>query len=150
MMTFQFKRSILELVFWFFVYLGFFVPLENFSLMFTITCEGLQILTYTRHSWPLRSEDPLTCHTYFDTGLPFIIAISEDPWHSHRCQAFGSGAVTTCFSDLGLSRPGIELWCPTYKANALPLRHRGGRRVRKTTYKNFLVGWCLLLLGTEV
>ena len=81
---------------------------------------------------------------------PFIMAISEDPWHSHRCQAFGSGAVTTCFSELGLTRPGIELWCPTYKANALPLRNRGGRRVRKTTYKNFLVGWCLLLQVTEV
>ena len=29
------------------------------------------------------SEGSLTCHTYCDTGLPFIMVISEDPWHSH-------------------------------------------------------------------
>ena len=40
-------------------------------------------LTYARKSWPLSSESYLTCHTYCDTGLPFIIVISEDPWHSH-------------------------------------------------------------------
>ena len=48
----------------------------------TITVEGLQILTYARHSWPLSSEDSLTCHTYCDTGHPFIMFISENPWHS--------------------------------------------------------------------
>ena len=37
----------------------------------TITGEGLQILTYDRHSWPLSREDSLTCHTYCDTGHPF-------------------------------------------------------------------------------
>ena len=49
----------------------------------TIAGEGLQILTYARHSWPLSSEGSLTCHTYCDTGLPFKMVISEDPWHSH-------------------------------------------------------------------
>ena len=29
------------------------------------------------------SKGSLTCHTYCDTGLPFIMFISEDPWHSH-------------------------------------------------------------------
>ena len=67
----------------------------------TISGEGLQILTYARHSWSLS-------HTHCDTGLPFIKIISEDPWHSTCCRAFCSGAVTTCFHDLGLSRPGIE------------------------------------------
>ena len=33
----------------------------------TIAGEGLQILTYARHSWPLSSEDSLTCHIYCDT-----------------------------------------------------------------------------------
>ena len=37
----------------------------------TIAGEGLQILTYAWHSWPSSS------------GGPFIIVISEDPWHSH-------------------------------------------------------------------
>ena len=45
--------------------------------------EGLQIFTFDRHSWPLSSEGSLTCHTYCDTGHPFIMVISEDPWHSH-------------------------------------------------------------------
>ena len=45
--------------------------------------KGLQILTYTRQSWPLSSEDSLPCHTYFDTGQSFVMVISEDPWHSH-------------------------------------------------------------------
>ena len=37
-----------------------------------------------------------------------------------------SGAVTTCFYELGLSRLGIEPRSPACEANALPLRHRGG------------------------
>ena len=37
-----------------------------------ITGEGLQILTYAQHSWPLSSESSLACHTYCDTGHPFI------------------------------------------------------------------------------
>ena len=49
----------------------------------TIACEGLQILIYARYSWPLSSEGSLACHTYYDTGHPFLIFISEDPWHSH-------------------------------------------------------------------
>ena len=39
----------------------------------TITREGLQILTYARQSWPLSSEGSLACHTYCDTGHPFIM-----------------------------------------------------------------------------
>ena len=49
----------------------------------TFTGEGLQILTYARHSWSLSSEGSLACHTYFDTGHPFMMVISEDPWHLH-------------------------------------------------------------------
>ena len=45
--------------------------------------EELHILTHARHSWPLSSEGSFACHTYCDTGLRFIMVISEDPWHSH-------------------------------------------------------------------
>ena len=62
----------------------------------TIAGEGLQIWTNTRRSWLLSSDGFLACHTYCDTGYPFIMVISDDPWHSHR--AFGDGAVTTCFT----------------------------------------------------
>ena len=34
----------------------------------TIADEGLQILTYARHSWPLSSESSLACHTYCHMG----------------------------------------------------------------------------------
>ena len=50
----------------------------------TISGEGLQILTYARHLWPLSSENSLAFHTYYDTVHPFIMVISEDPWHSHQ------------------------------------------------------------------
>ena len=49
----------------------------------TISGEGLQILTFTRYSWPLNSEGSLACHTYCDTGHPFKLVISEDLWHLH-------------------------------------------------------------------
>ena len=43
----------------------------------TIASEWLQILTYSRHSWPLSSEGSLARHTFCDTGHPFIIVISD-------------------------------------------------------------------------
>ena len=43
----------------------------------TITGEGLQILTYARHSWPLSSEGSLACHTYCEMGHPFVMDASE-------------------------------------------------------------------------
>ena len=49
----------------------------------TIDGEGLQILTCARHSWPLSSEGYLAFHIYCDTGHPFLVVISKDPWHSH-------------------------------------------------------------------
>ena len=64
-----------------FVCLGFIVPLENFSLIWRRhpTGEGLQILTFAWHSWPLSSEGSLACHTYCDTGHPFLMVISKHP-----------------------------------------------------------------------
>ena len=57
---------------------------RNFpSWRITIAAEGLQILTFARHSWPLSSEGSLACHTHCDKGLTFIMVIFEAPWHSH-------------------------------------------------------------------
>ena len=115
----------------------------------TITGEGVQILTYDRHSWPLRSEGSLGCHTYCDTGHhnnghllgPVTLAY---------CQAFGSGAVTICF---GLSRLGFEH--PTLRLQhkcSNPLHHRFGFNIRRSSWYNthinsqflqlFLWKWC--------
>ena len=92
----------------------------------TIAGEGLQILT---NVWPLSSEGSLACHTYryCDTLHPFIMVISEDSDTHTYCQAFSSGAVTTCFYDLGLSRLGFEH--PTFRLRGQRsslLRHRRG------------------------
>ena len=50
---------------------------------------------YARQSWSLRSESSLACHTYCDAGHPFMMVISEDPWHSRLLPSVWSGAVTT-------------------------------------------------------
>ena len=53
------------------------------------------------HLWPLSNEGSLTCHTYCDTGHPFIMVIFEDPWHSHltsntQPSAYGANALIHC------------------------------------------------------
>ena len=54
----------------------------------------------------IQQQGSLTCHTYCDTGIPLIMVISRD---THTCcRAFGCVSVTSCFYDLGLSRPGID------------------------------------------
>ena len=99
-----------------------------------ITVKGLQIFTYTRHSRPLSSEGSLAYHTDCDTGLPFIW------WSSPRtsatsthtcCRAYNSGAVTTGFYGLGLSRLGFEHLTLECEDNAL-IRYKKG--IYKDTY----------------
>lgn len=66
------------------------------NMEITMTGEGLQLLTYTLHSWPLSCKGSLVYYTYCDTGHQFIIVISNDH-HTHTCsRALGSGVVTTC------------------------------------------------------
>ena len=109
--------------FFLFIGLEFIVPLEHFSLMWR-----------RHHCWWRAANFDLcsalmaielwgffTCHTYCDTGLPLIMVISEDPWNSPCCRAFGSGAVITCFYDLHLSRPGIEPRSPDKHFNTVEI-----------------------------
>ena len=58
---------------------------EFFTHMETspLPVKGCKFWPYSRHSWSLSNEGSLTCHTCCDTGLLFIMIISEDPWHSH-------------------------------------------------------------------
>ena len=85
----------------------------------TIAGEGLQILTYARLSWSLSSEGSLTCHTYCDTGLPFIMVISEDPWHSHRIAGRLAVLTTQVCRDLG-SNPDL----PHARQTSTPTRRQ--------------------------
>ena len=75
----------------------------------TITSEWLQILIHTRHSWPLSSEVSLACRDYCDTGHPFIMVISDNPWHLHLLPSvLQSSCHCFFFLDLNLSRLGFE------------------------------------------
>ena len=76
---------------------------------FTITDEGLQILIYTRHSWPLISEGSLSCLTFCDTGHHFIWSSPKTCDARYCYKAFNSKTVTTCLNILGISQPGLEL-----------------------------------------
>ena len=94
----------------------------------TISVEGLQILTYTRHSWPLSIEGSLVCHNNCDTEHPFKMVIFEYHDTHNCCRAVGSGTVTTYFYDLGLLWLGFEL--PTIRIRSkrsYRLRHGGCR-----------------------
>ena len=52
--------------------------------------------------WPLLGIDgfeqwgSLTCHTHWDTGLPFKIMVIQDPWHSHLMPSVWQWDVTIC------------------------------------------------------
>ena len=108
LLTIAFVFCLLAFIFFFFfVCLALNVPLENLSLIrrhLHYGRKGLQILILLYwHSWPLSSEGSWACHTYC------LLWWSPKTCDTHTSSgAFSSGAITTCFSDLGLSRLGFE------------------------------------------
>ena len=73
----------------------------------TITGEVVQILTYAQHLLLLSSEGSLALQSFSDTYYPFILP-SSNTLDSHTCcQAFCSGAVTTCFVTIRSEAAGI-------------------------------------------
>ena len=56
----------------------------------------------------ISSEGSSACQTYYDTELPFIMVIFEARNTHTYCRAYSSGAVITCFDNLGLFRLGFE------------------------------------------
>ena len=92
----------------------------------TITGEGLQMLSYARDSRPLSTEGSLSCHTNCDTGHPFIMVISEDPWYTLNSKPLAVELSLPYFNNLGVLRLGIEhptFLLRTERSNRL--RHRG-------------------------
>ena len=69
-----------------FVCLWFFVPLQNFSLIWRRHHNRWRAenLNYARHLLLKSIEGSLVCYTYCYTGHPFIMVISENPWHPQR------------------------------------------------------------------
>ena len=75
----------------------------------TITGEGLQILTYARHSWPLSNKGISVTHLLWHGAFVYNGRLQGPVTLTQvYCGAFSSGAVTTCFYDLGMSRPEFE------------------------------------------
>ena len=77
------------LLFWFFFFWVIHPTREFFTHLKTspLPIKGCKFYTFARHLWPLSSEGSLACHTYCNTGHPFIMIISGDPWHSHVMQS---------------------------------------------------------------
>ena len=94
--------------------LGFYVKLKNFSLIWRYHHYRfrLQILTHAQHSWPLSSEGSLARHTHCDTGHPFIMVISDNPWLSHLLQSVWQWSCHNLFLRLRSIMAGI--WTPNF------------------------------------
>ena len=99
----------------------------------TITSEGAQILTFARHAWPLSFEGSLACHTYFDTGHPFIMNTSEDPLHSHLLPSVWQWSCHYLFLRRRSVVPGVQTTNLPHSERSYRLRHRGGRTRRNAT-----------------
>lgn len=83
------------------------------TLYVTFAEEGLQKLTFTRHSWPLSMVGSLDCHTYCDTRHSLMIVISKDHDTHTFCRSFSSRASNTCFNDWFLRSVAAEIRKPT-------------------------------------
>ena len=68
--------------------------------------EGLQILTFARHLWPLSNESSLAYLMWH--GDSFIMAISEKPWHSHLMPSVWQWSCHYLFSRLRSFAAGIR------------------------------------------
>ena len=122
---------------------GVAVPLENFSLIWRRHHYRRRAANFDLCSAPMAmgSEGSLACHTSCDTGHPFKMVISEDPWHTY-CRAFSGVAVTTCFYDLGLLRLGFEH--PTFRLRLLYFKHISCKVMMTASFCLFVRGvfWC--------
>ena len=108
-----------------FNWLGVFDPLENFSLIWRRKhCRwraanfDLWLALMAIEQWGFFNVPHLLWHgpTVYNVHLRGPVTLTPYPE-----RLTDSGAVTTCFYDLGLSRPRIEPRSPACEANALPL-----------------------------
>ena len=85
-------KHILQSIFQLYLF-GFFSPTREFfthlmtSPLMVKGCK-FRLMLGTHGHWAVRvlwlsSEGSLMCHTYCDTGQPFLMVISKDPWNSY-------------------------------------------------------------------
>ena len=75
----------------------------------TLPVKGWKFCFCAQHSLPLSNEGCLACHTYCNTGHPFIIAISEDPWHLHLLPSIWQWSYHYLFIQLRSVAAGIRV-----------------------------------------
>ena len=90
----------------------------------TITSEGLHILTFSRHSWPLINEGSLACHTYCDTVHHLRGPVTLPP------VAVRSIVELSLLSRLRSVATEDRTRIVRMRGEALPLSHRGGNTQR--------------------
>ena len=108
---------------------GLFHPTQEFFLHM----ETSTLLTKGCKFWPIQSthghgavhEGSLACHTYCDTWHPFIMVISEDPWHSHLLPSVWQWSCHYLFLQLrsvlaGIRTPNLPLAGQTLKTTMPP------------------------------
>ena len=93
-------QTLIDFVLFGLVWFGVFHPIREFFTHYEtspLPVKGCKFFTYARHLWPLSIEGSLTCHTYCDNGLPFIMVISEDSWHTHLMPSVWRGSCHYLF-----------------------------------------------------
>ena len=128
-------------IFWLFVWFFFFVPFDNFSLIWRRHHDRWRASNFDLCSaliWPLSSEGSLALHTYCETGHLLVMVISKDPWHSHSLPIVAVESSLPVLSRLGFehsifrlrgerSNPLRPTWC-IQGEHSNRLRHRRGKR----------------------
>ena len=103
---------------------------------------------YAHHSWPLSSEGSLTCHTWWDTGLPFIMVITEDSWYSHLLPSVWQWSYHYLFLRLrsvmtGNWTPISCMWCE--RSTSTPFTVFALHHLRDNYFYDHLNYWQLIL-----
>ena len=104
--------------------------------------------------WPIHSthghgalhDGSLACHTYCDTWHPFIMVISEDPWHSHLLPSVWQWSCHYLFLQLRSVSAGIRTPnLPLAGQSSKPLcHHRGFYHIWKSNKQQImLIMWRL-------
>ena len=130
-----------------YVCLGFIVPHEDFSVI------------WRRHHYRWRAANFDLCLELMAIEQWGFFSVPHLLWHgafvynghlrgpvTHTfCRVFGSGAVTTSFYDLGLSRLGFEH--PTFHLQGQrthPLRQRHGQVLVDKKLNNLFLDWAII------
>ena len=129
----------------------FFVPHEKFWFRhYRWRAANFDLFSALMAIWPLRSKGILACHTYCDTRYPFIMVISEHPWHTRVAESYHY-----VLNDLQwvLSRLGFEhLTFRMQGERSNQVRHRYGCNVFGLVVDYFLcirpwfINWLVFLI----